>query len=120
MPTFSRMSILSTRKLSRQRVNGQFGASSATGKVIKRPPGQRRFVVMNFEDAVKPIVPKLGVVGSVPIPEVVRNINNFTLGAQSVNPKATTKVMWVNEWFNPPKETEAATALINGGADILI
>ena len=61
----------------------------------------------------------LGVVGSVPIPEVVRNINSFTLGAQSVNPKITTKVVWVNEWFNPPKETEAATALINGGADIL-
>ena len=61
----------------------------------------------------------LGVVGSVPIPEVVRNINSFTLGAQSVNPKITTKVVWVNEWFNPPKETEAATALINGGADVL-
>ena len=61
----------------------------------------------------------LGVVGSVPIPEVVRNINSFTLGAQSVNPKIKTKVVWVNEWFNPPKETEAATALINGGADVL-
>ncbi|RYF35006.1 MAG: BMP family ABC transporter substrate-binding protein, partial [Comamonadaceae bacterium] len=51
----------------------------------------------------------LGVVGSVPIPEVLRNINSFTLGAQSVNPKITTKVVWVNEWFSPPKETEAAT-----------
>ena len=61
----------------------------------------------------------LGVVASIPIPEVVRNINSFTLGAQSTNPKITTKVVWVNEWFNPPKETEAATALINGGADIL-
>ncbi|NMM76880.1 BMP family ABC transporter substrate-binding protein [Acidovorax sp. SRB_14] len=61
----------------------------------------------------------LGVVGSVPIPEVIRNINSFTLGAQSVNPKITTKVVWVNEWFSPPKETEAATSLINGGADIL-
>jgi simple sugar transport system substrate-binding protein len=61
----------------------------------------------------------LGVVGSVPIPEVVRNINSFTLGAQSVNPKIKTRVVWVNEWFNPPKETEAATALINGGADVL-
>ena len=61
----------------------------------------------------------LGVVGSVAIPEVVRNINSFTLGAQSVNPKITTKVVWVNEWFSPPKETEAATALINGGADVL-
>jgi len=61
----------------------------------------------------------LGVVASVPIPEVLRNINSFTLGAQSSNPKIKTKVVWVNEWFNPPKETEAATSLINGGADIL-
>ncbi|MEV9639030.1 BMP family ABC transporter substrate-binding protein, partial [Burkholderia pseudomallei] len=57
----------------------------------------------------------LGVVGSVPIPEVLRNINSFTLGAQSMNPKIKTKVVWVNEWFAPPKETEAATSLINGG-----
>lgn len=61
----------------------------------------------------------LGVVGSVPIPEVLRNIDSFTLGAQSVNPKVKTKVVWVNEWFSPPKETEAATTLINGGADVL-
>ena len=51
---------------------------------------------------------------------MLRNINSFTLGAQSVNPAIQTKVVWVNEWFNPPKETEAATALINGGADILM
>ena len=61
----------------------------------------------------------LGVVGSVPIPEVLRNINSFTLGALSVNPNIKTKVVWVNEWFSPPKETEAATSLINGGADVL-
>ncbi|WP_425324961.1 BMP family ABC transporter substrate-binding protein [Lampropedia aestuarii] len=61
----------------------------------------------------------VGVVGSVPIPEVIRNINSFTLGAQSVNPNVTTKVVWVNDWFNPPKETEAATSLINSGADVL-
>jgi basic membrane protein A and related proteins len=61
----------------------------------------------------------LGVVGSIPIPEVIRNINSFTMGAQSVNPKVKTKVVWVNEWFNPPKETEAAQSLINGGADVL-
>ena len=61
----------------------------------------------------------LGVVASVPIPEVLRNLNSFTLGAQSTNPKITTKVVWVNDWFNPPKETEAATALINAGADVL-
>ncbi len=62
----------------------------------------------------------LGVVGSIPIPEVIRNINAFTLGAQSTNPKIKTKVVWVNEWFNPPKETEAAQSLINGGADVLM
>ena len=62
----------------------------------------------------------LGVVASIPIPEVIRNINSFTLGAQSVNPKVKTKVVWVNGWFDPPKETEAATSLINGGADVLL
>ncbi len=62
----------------------------------------------------------LGVVGSIPIPEVVRNINAFTLGALSVNPKVKTKVVWVNKWFDPPKETEAATSLINQGADVLM
>jgi basic membrane protein A len=62
----------------------------------------------------------LGVVGSHPIPEVLRNINAFTLGAQSTNPKVKTKVVWVGDWFNPPKEAEAATALINGGADVLM
>jgi basic membrane protein A and related proteins len=62
----------------------------------------------------------LGVVGSIPIPEVIRNINSFTLGAQSTNPKVKVKVVWVNDWFNPPKETEAAQSLINGGADVLM
>jgi simple sugar transport system substrate-binding protein len=61
----------------------------------------------------------LGVVASVAIPEVLRNINAFTLGAQSSNAKIKTKVVWIGEWFNPPKESEAATSLINGGADIL-
>ncbi|MDT9000381.1 BMP family ABC transporter substrate-binding protein [Paucibacter sp. APW11] len=62
----------------------------------------------------------LGVVGSIPIPEVIRNINSFTLGAQTSNPKVKVKVVWVNEWFNPPKETEAAQSLIDGGADVLM
>ena len=62
----------------------------------------------------------LGFVASIPIPEVIRNINAFTLGAQSVNPKVKTKVVWVNKWFDPGKEAEAATALINGGADVLL
>jgi basic membrane protein A and related proteins len=62
----------------------------------------------------------LGFVGSFPIPEVLRNINSFTLGAQSVNPKIKTKVVWVNTWFDPPKESEAAQSLINSGADVLL
>jgi simple sugar transport system substrate-binding protein len=62
----------------------------------------------------------LGVVASIPIPEVIRNIDSFTLGAQSVNPKVETKVVWVNKWFDPPKEGEAAQTLVNQGADVLM
>ena len=61
----------------------------------------------------------VGVVASVPIPEVVRNINSFVLGAQSVDPSIVAKVVWVNEWFSPPKESETATSLINGGVDVM-
>ena len=63
---------------------------------------------------------KLGVVASVPIPEVIRNIDAFTLGARSVNAKATTRVVWVNKWFDPGKEREAATTLIGQGVDVLM
>ena len=62
----------------------------------------------------------IGVVASFPIPEVVRNINAYTLGAQSVNPKIKTKVIWANTWFNPGKEREAAMALIAQKADVLM
>ena len=61
----------------------------------------------------------VGVVASVPIPEVVRNINSFVLGAQSIDPSIKAKVVWVNEWFAPPKESEAANSLINGGVDVM-
>ena len=63
---------------------------------------------------------KMGVVASVPIPEVIRNIDSFALGARSVNPKATVKVVWVNKWFDPGKEREAATTLIGQGVDMLM
>ena len=63
---------------------------------------------------------KLGVVASFPIPEVVRNINAYTLGARSVNPKVTTQVIWVNSWFDPGKERDAALALISQGSDTLM
>ncbi len=61
----------------------------------------------------------LGVVGSIPIPEVIRNINSFTMGAQTSNPNISTKVVWVNKWFDPPRETEAAQSLLDQGADVL-
>jgi simple sugar transport system substrate-binding protein len=62
----------------------------------------------------------LGFVASVPIPEVVRNINAYTLGARSVNPKVHTKVIWINSWFDPGKEKQAAETLIGQGADVLL
>ncbi|MFT3804658.1 MAG: BMP family ABC transporter substrate-binding protein [Burkholderiaceae bacterium] len=62
----------------------------------------------------------LGFVGSFPIPEVLRNINAFTLGAQTVNPAIKTKVVWVSTWGDPPKEGDAAQTLINSGADVLL
>lgn len=61
----------------------------------------------------------LGFVGSFPVPEVIRNINAFTLGAQSVNPKIKTRIIWVNSWYDPAKERQAAEALIAQGADVL-
>ena len=63
---------------------------------------------------------KLGIVASIPIPEVIRNINAFTIGARSVNPKITTRAIWVNAWFDPGKEREAALALISQGCDVLM
>lgn len=53
------------------------------------------------------------------IPEVVRHINAFALGAQATNPKARVKLLWTNSWFSPPKETAAAKNLIAAGVDVL-
>ena len=61
----------------------------------------------------------LGFIGSHPVPEVIRNINAFTLGARSVNPKVQTKVIWVDAWYDPGKERQAAETLIAQGADVL-
>ena len=61
----------------------------------------------------------MGVVAPFPIPEVIRDINAYTLGAQSVNPKIKTKIVWINTWFDSGKEHEAALALISQNADIL-
>lgn len=61
----------------------------------------------------------LGYVAAFPIPEVLQGINAFTLGARSVNPKVQVRVIWVNSWYDPGKERDAANALIGQGADVL-
>ncbi len=62
---------------------------------------------------------QIGYVAAFPIPEVVRGINAFTLGAQSVNPDVKVKVTWTSTWYDPEKEKSAAIALLDGGADII-
>ena len=60
-----------------------------------------------------------GYVAGFPIPEVLQGINAFTLGMRSVNPKAEVKVVWLNAWFDPPKERDAAMALFNQNVDVI-
>ena len=60
-----------------------------------------------------------GYVAGFPIPEVLQGINAFTLGMRSVNPKAQVKVVWLNAWFDPPREREAAMTLFNQNADVM-
>jgi basic membrane protein A len=62
---------------------------------------------------------KIGYVAAFPIPEVIRGINAFTLGVQSVNSDATVEVVWTSTWYNPADEKAAATALLDNGADII-
>ncbi len=60
-----------------------------------------------------------GYVGSIPVPEVVQGLNAFMLGMRSVNPKAKMKFVLINSWYDPPKEGDAAKALIDQGCDII-
>jgi simple sugar transport system substrate-binding protein len=62
----------------------------------------------------------LGYIASFPIPEVIRDINAVYLGAKSVNPDVKIKVVWVNTWYDPGKESDAANALIDQGVDIML
>jgi basic membrane protein A len=61
----------------------------------------------------------IGYVAAFPIPEVLRGINAFTLGAREVNPDAEVQVVWTSTWFDPPKEGTAAESLIDAGADVI-
>jgi len=62
---------------------------------------------------------RAGYVAGFAIPEVIQGINAFTLGMRSVNPAATVKVVWLGAWFDPPREREAAMALLDQGAQVL-
>jgi basic membrane protein A len=62
----------------------------------------------------------LGYISSFPIPEVISGINATILGAQTVNPHIKIKIIWVNTWFDPPREADAAKALADQGADVLM
>ena len=62
----------------------------------------------------------MGYIGSVPIPEVISGINATMLGAQSINPNIKVKIIWVNTWFDPGKEADAAKALLDQGADVIM
>ena len=66
------------------------------------------------------LVTQAGYVAGFPIPEVIQGINAFTLGMRSVNPVAQVRVVWLGEWFNPPRERDAAMALMNQGAEVLV
>ncbi|MDR2632399.1 MAG: BMP family ABC transporter substrate-binding protein [Treponema sp.] len=61
----------------------------------------------------------IGYVAAMPIPEVIRGINAFTLGVQSVNPSATVEVIWTNTWYDPSVEKQAALELLNKGCDVI-
>ncbi len=61
----------------------------------------------------------IGYVAAFPIPEVLRGINAFTLGAREVNPDAQVQVVWTSTWFDPPKEGTAAQSLLDAGADVI-
>lgn len=60
-----------------------------------------------------------GYVAGFPVPEVIQGINAFALGMRAANPQAQVKVLWLNTWFDPPRERDAALTLINQGADVL-
>jgi basic membrane protein A len=62
----------------------------------------------------------LGYIGSFPIPEVISGINATILGAQTVNPNIKVKIIWANTWFDPGKEADAAKALLDQGADVIM
>ena len=112
-----------TLKVARRYPNVKF--EHATG--IKRAPNLATYAAKFHEGRyiIGQIAGKMtktgtiGYVGAFPIPEVVAGINAYFLGAQSVNPNVKIKVVWVNSWYDPAKEADAAKALLDQGVDML-
>lgn len=98
---------------------------SATGNKIRK--NLRVYDIKTYEAAYlagivagfKTEAKSLGVVASIPIPDVLRNINAFTLGAQSMASDVAVTVRWADSWFDPRREYELANALIDAGSDVL-
>src|SRR3984957_15908159 len=93
------------------------GFKTAANIVVYEPRFEEGFYLIGVLAGQMTKSNTLGFIGSFPIPSVVRNVDSMTLGAQSVNPKATTKAIWVNTWYDPGKERQAADTLIAQGAD---
>ena len=116
-----------------------FGYMEPTLKVAKEFPGVKFESITGYKNALNVatanaryyegrylagiaagrMASQAGYVAGFPIPEVIQGINAFTLGMRSVNPAATVRVVWLGEWFNPPRERDAAMTLMNQGADVL-
>ena len=95
------------------------GFKTATNISVYEPRFEEGFYLIGVLAGQMTKTNTLGFLGSFPIPSVIRDIDAMTLGAQSVNPKVTTKAIWVNTWYDPGKERQAADTLIAQGADVV-
>ena len=93
------------------------GFKTASNIVVYEPRFEDGFYLIGTIAGQMTKTNTLGFIGSFPIPSVIRNIDSMTLAAQAVNPKIKTKAIWVNTWYDPGKERQAADTLIAQGAD---
>ena len=93
------------------------GFKTAPNIVVYEPRFEEGFYLIGTIAGQMTKTNTLGFIGSFPIPSVMRNIDSMTLGALAVNPKVKMKPIWVNTWYDPGKERQAAETLIAQGAD---
>jgi basic membrane protein A len=93
------------------------GFKTAPNIVVYEPRFEEGFYLIGTIAGLMTKTNTLGFIGSFPIPSVMRNIDSMTLGAMAVNPKIKMKPIWVNTWYDPGKERQAAETLIAEGAD---